>query len=257
MKLKLSALAAVLIFPLFVQAQDGYTPTSMVNGDANVTTPEVVLGGGLPIYTTLVDFQAAAPAATNSEDFEDNIAAGAFQICVGDINSATNNTCFTPGQIVDGININAAPPGDTVLLPPGFNGLASSVLGALTFASTTELTFSGSDVQAVAFDLYAGLVAADVDISVFDTSDSLIEVITVSGIGVLPDNQFIGFTSPVPIGRVSVVTQADGGELVDNLLFGSVVQPEPPTVPSLSTYGVLMLVGLFLFVFLFSNRKSY
>jgi len=77
--------------------------------------------------TTLIDFQTAAPLAVRSEDFEDNVATGAFQICVGDINSMTNNTCFSPGQIVEGINITTVPPGDTVLLPPGFMGLTDSV----------------------------------------------------------------------------------------------------------------------------------
>ena len=223
---KISSLLIALSFSYTTSAQDQYTTTSTINSNSNPPAFEIIsLRGSVTTFDNLPGFQAAAPTATNSEDFDTNIAGGVLTVCVGDINSSTNNGCFTPGQVVDGININAAPPGDSVLLPPGFNGLTSSVLGAVTFASTTELAFTDGDTQAFAFNLFAGLAAADVDISIFDTSDNLIDTITVSGIGVLPDNQFIGIVASSLVGRVSIVTQGDGGELIDNLLFGPTGPP--------------------------------
>ena len=223
---KISGLLIAMSLSYTVSAQERYTTTSTINSNSNPPAFEITsLRGSVTTFNNLPAFQAAAPTATNSEDFDTNITGGVLTACVGDINSLTNNGCFTPGQIVDGININAVPPGDTVLLPPGFNGLTSSVLGAITFSSTTELAFTDGDTQAFAFDLYAGLAAADVDIFIFDTSNALIDTITISGIAVLPDNQFIGIVSPSLVGRISIATQGDGGELIDNLLFGPTGPP--------------------------------
>jgi hypothetical protein len=223
---KISCLLIAMSFSYTASAQDRYATTSTIDSNSNPSAFEIAsLRGTVTTFNNLPAFQAAAPIATNSEDFETNVTGGNLTACVGDINSSTNNACFTPGQIVGGININAAPPGDTVLLPPGFNGLTSSVLGAITFSSTTELAFTDGTTQAFAFNLYAGLTAADVDIFIFDLSDALIDTVTVSGIAVLPGNQFIGIVAPSPVGRISIATQGGSGELIDNLLFGPLGPP--------------------------------
>jgi hypothetical protein len=255
---KISCALAIMSFSFVVSVQGEYTATSTSNASSNPSTLEVAsLRGTTTTYTTLVDFQAAAPAATSSEDFETNNAGGAFAQCIGDINSLTNNACFTPGQVIEGLNINALPPGDTVLLPAGFSGLTDAALGAFTFASTTELEFTNGDVQGFAFNVYAGLAAGDVDISMFDATDTLIDTVTVSGLGALPDNQFIGVVAPSIVSRISIATQGGGGELLDNLLFGPVIPPVPAIIPSTSVYSIAVLMfGLLIGMFMFRRKEN-
>lgn len=221
----LSCLAIALSVSCASFAQTKYATDSVSSAETPVGIQITSINGAVSTFSTLADFQSAAPLATNSEDFEDNAAGGAFAECGPEANSLTNDTCFTPGQIVDGINITPDPAGNLVLLPPGFNGLTDSVIGAITFSSTTNLAFTNGDTAAFAFDVYAGLGAASVDISIFDTSNALIDTVTVAGIGALPDNQFIGVVAPSNIGRINIASQMDNGELIDNLLFGPVGPP--------------------------------
>jgi len=204
-----------------VFAQEQYTLSSTPD-TTSVPLPFSIetLNGSLLTFNTLVDFQTAAPMATNSEDFDTNNAGGILMICPENVNSTNNNTCFTPGQVVDGIDVTSDGGNGLALLPAGFNGLASAVLGPGTFPDTTNLAFTGSDTQAFAFDVFSGLAADDIVITVFDTANVLIGSVTVSGVGALPDNQFIGVISPVAVGRVNIETLNGIGELFDNLLFG-------------------------------------
>lgn len=230
-------------------AQSNYTWQDAGNGDplpAGIggVSGTTNLGPGLMVFNDLGSFQAAAPAATNSEDFEDNSNPAGPTNCTEPVNSASNDICFTPGQIVDGIEITSSGANGIILLPQGFNGLPSDVVGANTFADTTSLSFTAGDVQAVAMDVYAGLAPSDVTLTVFDTGGGMLGSATIMGLGALPDSGFIGFVSVAPIGEVVIESLGGNGELFDNLLFGAAGAdlPDPPAVPALQSTGLMVLI---------------
>lgn len=240
----------IAFFASAAHAQSGgFTWQDAANGDpapAGIGGPggSTNLGPGLTVFTDLGSFQAAAPGAVNSEDLETNNAGGAFQVCPEPVNSSSNDNCFTPGQFVDGLDVTSNNANGIVMLPPGFvAGLASFVMGAVTFADTTVMTFSGGDVQAVGMDVYAGLAAGDVMLTVFDTGGGMLGSATVMGLGALPDNAFIGIIADAPIGQIVIDGIGDNGELFDNLLFGPASNlPDPPAVPALQSTGLLVLI---------------
>lgn len=240
------------LFAVSAHAQNGgFTWQDAANGDpvpagTGGTGGTTNLGPGLTTFADLASFQAAAPAAINTEDLEDNNAGGAFASCPTPINSTGDGVCFTAGQFVDGLDVNTSSGGDAVLLPANFvAGLTSAVLGAITFTDTTFLDFTGGDTQAVGMEVYAGLAAGDVLLTVFDTGGGMLGTINLAGIGALPDNVFIGIVADAPIGQIVIDGLGGNGELFDNLLFGPVVDlPPPPAVPTLQSTGLLILVLL-------------
>ncbi|MFC3192847.1 hypothetical protein ACFODZ_01210 [Marinicella sediminis] len=212
------------------------------NNQPPVEAPEAFLGG-LTTFTTLADLQNAL-STSFTEDFS-NTLIGPSDVggCGPVINSTTASACFNAGAVIDGFNVNTEAAGDVVVLTVGFNGITSNAVGADTFTDVTQITFPGGDVQGVGFDAYIGFTPADLTISAFDASDALIGSYVVSGIGALPDSRFTGFTSPVPISRVTLQTAGDGGDLLSNLIFGG-TQPlgPPPAVNALSTPATILLL---------------
>ncbi len=247
---KLFLAIALMSAVLAANAQSGgFTYQDAANGVAvpagtGATSPNGnILGSGLQVFTDLNSFLAAAPMATNSEDMETNNAGGVFQACPEPLDSSNNDNCFTPGQFVDGVQVSTTTGGGLVLLPPGFMGLSSSVLGAISFADNTLLDFTTNDIRAVAMDVYAGTVPGDVTLTLRDSGGATIGSATVMGLGPLPSNGFIGITSVTPIAQIEIDGLGGNGELFDNLLFGTINPlPDPPAVPALQPAGLFILV---------------
>ena len=268
MKAILSILLIVISVSAFAQSND-FTYVDAANGvPVPDGTGQVGDGagssstGGVTLFADLASFQAAAPAAVNSEDIEDNAAAGAMvTTCAEPVNSASNDVCFTPGQFVDGLSVTTSSGGGVVLLDGGFMGLTSAVLGALTFADTTFMTFSGSDNQAIAMDVFAGLGASDVMLTFRDSGGATIGTATVPGIGVLPDNAFVGVITDVPFAEIEIESLGGNGELFDNVIFGPLPDPLPPApaIPTLQTSGLILLMLLIaaVGVVLVSRRQAH
>ncbi len=244
---KLFLMFVLMLASAAVNAQ-GFTYEDAANGlpvpvGTGGTDPNGGVLGGLNVFTDRTAFEAAAPLATNTEDFEDNNAGGAFQSCVTPVNSASNDNCFTPGQFVDGMDMNTSSAGNAVMLPPAFAGNPDFLMGAITFADTTFLDFSGADVQAVGMDVFAGLGAGDVTLTFRNAGGGTIGSATVMGLGALPDNAFLGVIAVEPIAQIEIEGIGDNGELVDNIAFGPIANlPDPPAVPALQPAGLLILV---------------
>ena len=214
-----------------------------VPADAGDTADNPAPTGGVTVFTDLASFQSAAPGATNTEDIEDNATGGMIQTCTEPVSSSSNDVCFTPGQFVDGLEITSSGGGGVVVLPPGFNGVPSFVMGADAFADTTIMTFTSGSTEAVGMDVYAGLAAGDVTLTVRDTSGGTIGTATATGLGALPDSQFIGVVADVPIGEIEIDGLGDNGELFDNVFFGPAMQlPPPPAIPALGPLGLTILI---------------
>ena len=217
---------------------------------SNSTNPPVPFGGALTTYADLTSFQASG-VMTVLEDFEGGLTgAGAVNTCVPPVNSLSNDPCFTPGDLISGFNISATGTGtnQVVALGAGVVGNADVVMGANSFADVTVLTFDATNIQAVAFDLQTN-AAGPVSVRVFDAGGVLIDTLSI-----VANPSFVGFTSPVAIGSIELEDDTAGGELFDNLRFGTM--GPPAIIPTLSFTSIGLLLMLMLIVALRFKTKN-
>ncbi len=218
--------------------------------------PQTVLGG----LTQFAD-QASFDAATGGfpvETFDNGATApGAVNTCTEPVSSASNDVCFSPGDLIDGFMMTSSSGGGVVALGSNFLGAnqASTVVGANTFADTTSIAFAPA-VTAVAFDAYIGAPGpGDYNVTALDTGGGTIGSITVTTTAV-DQGVFAGFTSTVPIATIVLDGVGGSGELLDNLQFGDPnTLPPAPAVPTLNQFGLLLLAGLLLIVGVFAYRR--
>jgi len=241
-------------------AQDNYVDWAAAGkpdlAPVDVSAPDAPLGG----LTAFAD-QASFDAATGGfpvETFDNGAtAAGALNTCTEPVNSASNDACFAPGDLIDGFSLTSSSGGGIVVLGDGFIGQSTAVVGPLTFADTFSVDFA-PEVTAVAFNAFSGspvVTGADVTVTAFDGGGATIGSVTIT---TTADNvsEFFGFTSAVPIASITVEGIGGTGELIDNLQFGDPnTLPPAPAVPTLSQFGLLLLAGLMLAVGVFAYRR--
>ncbi|GAB4126593.1 MAG: hypothetical protein Tsb0027_25970 [Wenzhouxiangellaceae bacterium] len=244
-------------------AQDNYVDWAAAGkpdlAPVDTSAPDAPLGG----LTTFAD-QASFDTATGgfpAETFDNGAtAAGAVNTCTEPVNSASNDACFAPGDLIDGFSLTSSSGGGIVVLGDGFIGQPTAAAGANTFGDSTNVTFA-PEVTAVAFDAYSGaptVEGADVTVTALDGGGATIGSVTIT---TTADNvsEFFGFTSAVPIASITVEGIGGTGELIDNLQFGDPAVgpdlPPPPQVPTLSQFSLLLLAGLMLVVGVFAYRR--
>jgi hypothetical protein len=205
------------------------------------TTSCLLIGATLPLLLALpanaalisfnsrLLFDAAAPGLP-VETFESGLVASAsVTTCNGPLSSAASSACFAAGALLPGITYSASPGSGMALLGSGFAGVgnASKVLGPNGFADALDVTFTAA--SAIGLDVFAGPVAGNVLISVYDPSNVLLNTFTImSPVG----GTFFGLVTDVgTIGRLRVTSVASTpGELVDNVAFSQAAVAEPTTV---------------------------
>lgn len=221
-----------------------------------------VAGTSATLFTNEGDFDAAVNDAgkilKGVEDFEnattallpglpagiagplaDPLSAGVSNLDangVGFPNGLTNSNLQLSSNVFGTDPFDAAPGGGLIVLDAGFLGQDSIVVGANTFAESTDLLFPDGDKTAVSFDLLSNGAIGDVQVTVFDVDGNQILQETASGINVF--GVFTGVVSDVPIGRINVADLEGQGELVDNVAL--YVVPEPATLG-------LMAIGAMVF----------
>jgi hypothetical protein len=205
-------------------------------------TPATPRGGSaLTVYDSLADFQAATQgyAAQHEEHFEGGFAQflpfdqfGEFASCVEPVDASSNDACFKPGDLVDGIHITSSSNYGVIVLNSQVFETADRVLAAWPYQSSA----GSQDYTIVHFDQPPLAVAADVygiklapgtptgdsvpvEIDAHAADDSLIGSFTVqSDTWNVP--VFAGFTSPVPVAWVEYGTHVDiAAAPIDNLYF--------------------------------------
>ncbi|MBE9547964.1 MAG: hypothetical protein IMF09_01045 [Proteobacteria bacterium] len=202
------------------------------------------LPGGLTSYPDLPSFLAVAGSPA-FEDFENGmVAPGGVTGCPPPLNSLSNNACFIPGGLIAGFSVNATGGSNVVILGAGLIGpnQTSIVTGADQFAESTIITFDGTSVTAVAFDVYTN-ATGPITITVLDSVGGTIGVLN-TGAVVPATPLFIGFTSSVPIASINIADDTGGGELLDDLRFGSMAFGSSVPIPALSKTGLLVLLLL-------------
>ncbi len=200
--------------------------------------------GSVITYSSRALFNSAVPGLPVETFEETPIPPGTVTSCTGPLSNASGG-CFPSGSLLPGVTYSAVPGPTIARLGANFPGVgnASSVIGPNTFADTFNLTFVSAN--AAGFDLFPGLAAGNVAISVFGPANSLLGSFLVNApigptfFGVISDT---GFGS---IGRINVASQsASPGELIDNLAFGNAVLiPEPASVLLFSSAFVIVMAS--------------
>jgi hypothetical protein len=204
---------------------------------AIVLLSAVHASAALLTFNTRALFDAAAPSLP-VETFESGLGgAGATTICPGPVSNANGSTCFPNGALLPGVTYSVSGGGSLVVLGAGFPllGNTSKLFGPNAFSDTFDLSFTAA--AAVGLDVFPGLSAGNVRLSVFGLGGVLLDSFLIAApLG----GAFFGVISDTdPITGLNVASQSNApGELIDNLAFGAAgetVIPEPST---------LLLVGL-------------
>lgn len=225
----------------YLNPDNAWSPIVSEKGESiSDKAPSVILNTeALTFYTDRPTFDADFPGLP-VEDFEGtNVPQNSVNACPGAFNSTTNNACFSPGAILDGISIDNLQGGSNVVLTAGFLGVPSTIVGPNTFVDDLEISFPNNDVNAVGLDLYdPGNGPQTFNVEIFGISGSLGTTTTTSGVAT---GVFWGVGSTDIITRIvftSLTPGAADGELVDDIAFGQGAPPEISVSPT-SFYEVL------------------
>jgi hypothetical protein len=231
----------------------GTPPAGGGNEPFDPPVPNVVT-----FYNNEADFLAAAGSVVN-ESFG-NTSAEPGGVCSGDgnvLNSSTNDSCYQPGDVLDGFTLEATVDSTGyVVLGSGFLGNPIPVVGPNTFTASMDLTFDPASAAA-GFQVFGDLVGpVVVDLMIYDDGGTLLDMATVVG---TVNGTFIGMTSDDPIALIEFRAPDADGELIGNLYFGGGDGGDGGgdggAVPATSTWGVILLIALFMGISLFYLRR--
>ena len=181
----------------------------------------------LTFYTDRTLFETTFPSLT-FEDYSGTIVpSNSVQSDTGPFDYLCNNSCFTPGDIIEGIMLdNLSQPGlNMVVLTPPFIGVQYVSCGPNTFTEDSYMEFT-VPVNAFGVDIIMPNGSADVNIEVFGTGGSLGTTVTTGG---MPGNFWGVYSDTDLIVRIEYVDPTGSGELFSNCLFGEFVPLERTT----------------------------
>jgi hypothetical protein len=192
------------------------------------------------------------------QDFEDgNVGPGVVAACDPVIDENTDDDCFSPGDILPGIEFLSQPPGeDMALVGSNFNDNPFNVLLPNSHEIAYDIAFPNNNVNAVGVDLgclvegQGGMCSANVMVQVFGAGDVLLGSTTEAVTSMF--DTFLGIRSTELITRINIETEEGavfGG--IDRIRFGIGQEPAVASIPTLSEWGMvaaaagLMLAGVF------------
>jgi hypothetical protein len=170
----------------------------------------------LSFYTDRATFDSDYPGLPN-EDFEEaTVLPGGVSPCDTPINSQSDDSCFSPGDIVPGVDIQDNPSySNMAALGPGFFGNPSKVVGPAAFADFLEIVFTTNETYAAGMLILSNVAGVPVPIEIYSSDGALLGTssVTPSATGV-----FWGVGSDQAIGRI--LFQSPDVDMVDDLAFG-------------------------------------
>jgi hypothetical protein len=186
---------------------------------SDCTTPPPPPGGIITTYVTkvLFDIGLEENCSGSTVTYEDFLGGPPEILNCGLTISNAGDGCYDQGELEIGFQISASNGSDTVSIPAGVLGNENPLAGAITFAEYTIIEFTPS-VYAIAMDLWENNFPLT-DIRVFGETGDLIETIQWD----VPINTqvFLGMIADVPISKIEIQGEQDGGELIGNLYFGT------------------------------------
>ncbi|MEM8962651.1 MAG: IPTL-CTERM sorting domain-containing protein [Acidobacteriota bacterium] len=181
--------------------------------------------GGLTFYDDRTVFDAAFPGLP-TEDFElGNVADGGLVACPAPADATSDDGCFTPGDLLDGIVISDLPGPDTtdglLLIGDGTFGNTTRILGSNTLADSLEISFP-DPVEAVGLDLINLPGPADsLTIDIFGPADLLLGSVSAPS-AATGDFWGVSSTPMSPIARLELTSTINEAEAIDNVSFAIV-----------------------------------
>lgn len=182
-----------------------------------------------------------------------NAGPGSVVSCSQILNEDTNDACFSPGDILPGIEF-AAPLEVLAIVGQGFSNNPFIILIPVFSGDSMDITFPDNTVNAVGMDLGCilegpGACSNNVLVRVYGEGDELIGTRLVAVTDFF--DSFLGIQSAEPITRINL---SNGDQLIffegiDRIAFGPA--GFAANIPTLSEWGMfaaaggLMLVGVF------------
>ena len=239
---------AVAITPSLVVAQERASDFDPPGGP--VGTPVDGTGtqgnGNCDIYAARATFDADFPGLP-IEDFEEgNVTPGSIDACPAPLDANSDNTCFSPGDILPGVQFTTTPntpSEDIAIVDAGAAGNPSINVVANFFIESWIINFSPG-TTATGMDLISIFSDGAVDIDVYGSS-GLIDSMSASATGA---GTFWGIANcSEPITQIVIDSPTDQAEGVDNVAFGTGASAAGPfamlllvVVLALGSMGILL-----------------
>ncbi len=204
-----------------------------INNDNSLRAPM-----SLTYYSSRTLFDSKNPGLP-VEDFENALVAPGTHIGMsGHLDQFTNNTVFTAGSILPGIQLNSIGnwPTDLIVLGVGAFGSPSKVALPNYLANSAQFLFSPA-LNSIGLDAVDFTGGTQCTIEIYDAGGNLLGSVTaatsVSGV-------FWGVKSDTPIGEIRLIAPSGNG--ADNIAFGNATQPVP--VSDWAVYlGLMLIIG--------------
>lgn len=179
-------------------------------------------GIGAQVYKVEGDFDEAHgdPGNLAVEDFDESaVGPGEVVVCDEPVGSASDDDCFTPGQLIDGFEVRSSSGAGVAAVGSDFFGNPTTAVGAVFVGDSTIVRLTrGSTTVAMDVYLYDGN-GGRVGVAVYGSSGAALGYSTIepaSG----QTRTFVGVIAPEAIDRIELTATA-GGAFVDNLRFDS------------------------------------
>jgi hypothetical protein len=185
-------------------------------------------GAQLTQFSTRAAFDAACPGLP-VEDFEDARVAPGFVGGTGALDKDTTGGGFLPGDILDGLRLEAVPSNNLAILGDTSYGVSTKKVFANFDNDSLRITFYNGGVTCVGLDVSVLFDPAPVTAEFFDAAGNSLGSVTVSA--AVAGDTFVGVKSSTPIDRVIISTPAGIYKGVDNIAFGAA--PVDTTAPSI------------------------
>ena len=212
----------------------------------------VIPAAGTDFFMDASTLSSACPVSTalTTETWSNTLVTpGNLGFCDLILSSQTNDACFAPGGIVEGVELTTNNLGGFVVLGTGAFGVPSPGVGPVAFADDLVITFT-QPVNSASFELIwpLGTGVEDFSVEVFGASGSLGSTIITSN-GVIP--VFLGTLASENITSIVISDMGGGfGELLTSLSF-DLCEEAPEDVAPIPTMGEwgLMVLGIMLLIF--------
>lgn len=209
----------------------------------------------LAFFTDEAVFMSRNPGLSVQDFQNGNVAPGNEKLCSPTIDENTSDDCFSPGDILPGIQfLNDPQVGGLLLVGSNFDNNPFNALRTFDQPDDLEIRFTSTSVTAAGIDVGCfsmGPCDDSVLVSVFGPGDKFLGEILVNATNEF--DSFIGIVSSDIITRVVISGPPQIFEGIDRISFGT-----PSTnIPALSVWGLLVVsIGLLIAGLIFIRRRS-
>lgn len=209
----------------------GQKPTNAIAPIAPPPSMPSAVPEGITLYLNRDLFINTYPALP-FEDFGDSSSIGCEDLTaiLAPLNTQSNNSCFSPGDIQPGVEFRDNPiNGDDgsnteglIFVPTGAAGVTNQSVTGNNFTNTFEILLTPT-ARVVGLDMVTLFGEDNLRIRLFNGDDQLIYSSTLPVVG--PSGFFLGFEVQDPIGRIELLAAEGaasiGSEGLSGIFFGS------------------------------------